>query len=116
MANNEFTKLYNETKKNHDKLYSMPINGFKVWFVEENGLGNVGDICSCGDFAAITDRGSVVISGTLGPFLKVNDGYWVRTAPAVPKKLWSDLDLVNELINEYEDNDYIATVIDPGLE
>lgn len=68
------------------------------------------------DFAAITDRGSVVISGTLGPFLKVNDGYWVRTAPAVPKKLWSDLDLVNELINEYEDNDYIATVIDPGLE
>lgn len=64
----------------------------------------------------ITDRGSVVISGTLGPFLKVNDGYWVRTAPAVSKKLWSDLDLVNELINEYEDNDYIATVIDPGLE
>ena len=61
-------------------------------------------------------RGSVVISGTLGPFLKVNDGYWVRTAPAVPKKLWSDLDLVNELINEYEDNEYIATVIDPGLE
>lgn len=26
------------------------------------------------------------------------------------------LDLVNQLINEYEDNDYIATVIDPGLE
>lgn len=116
MANNEFTKLYNETKRNHDKLYSLIINDLKVWFVEANGLGNVGDICSCGDFAAITDRGSVVISGTLGPFLKVNDGYWVRTAPSVSKKLWSDLDLVNQLIHEYEDNEYIATVIDPGLE
>ena len=113
MTNNEFTKLYNETKKNHDKLYSMIINDLKVWFVEANGLGNVGDICSCADFAAITDRGSVVISGTLGPFLKVNDHHWVRTAPSVSKKLWSDLDLVNELICEYEDNEYIATVIDP---
>ena len=77
MANNEFTKLYNETKKNHDKLYSMAINDLKVWFVEATGLGDVGDICSCSDFAAITDRGSVVISGTLGPFLKVNNHHWV---------------------------------------
>lgn len=115
MANNEFTKLYNETKRNHDKLYSMIINDFKVWFVEEIGLGNVGDICSCSDFSAITDRGSVVISGILGPFLKVKDGYWVRTAPSVSKRLWSDIDLVNQLIYEYEDNEYIATVIDPGL-
>lgn len=115
MANNEFTKLYNETKRNHDKLYSMIINDLKVWFVEENGLGNIGDICSCDDFAAITDRGSVVITGNLGPFLKVKDHYWVRTAPSVSKRLWSDIDLVNQLINEYEDNEYIATVIDPGL-
>lgn len=115
MANNEFTKLYNETKRNHDKLYSMIINDLKVWFVEETGLGNVGDICSCSDFSAITDRGSVVITGTLGPFLKVKDGYWVRTAPSVSKKLWSDIDLVNQLIYEYEDNEYISTVIDPGL-
>lgn len=87
----------------------------KLWFVEENGLGNVGDICSCDDFATITDRGSVVITGNLGPFLKVNDHHWVRTAPSVSKRLWSDFDLVNQLILEYEDNEYIATVIDPGL-
>lgn len=116
MANNEFTKLYNETQINYMKLRNMPITKLKVWFVEENGLGNVRDICSCSDFSAITDRGSVVISGTLGPFLKVNDGFWVRTALSVSRKLCSDLDLVNQLINEYEDNDYIATVIDPGLE
>ena len=116
MTNNEFTKLYNETQTSYMKLRNMPITKLKVWFVEENGLGNVGDICSCDDFAAITDRGSVVISGTLGPFLKVKDGYWVRTEAGASKKLWSDLDLVNQLINEYEDNDYIATVIDPGLE
>lgn len=116
MANNEFTKLYNETQTSYMKLRNMPITKLKVWFVEETGLGNVGDICSCSDFSAITDRGSVVITGNLGPFLKVRDGYWVRTAPSVSKKLWSDLDLVNQLINEYEDNDYIATVIDPGLE
>ena len=116
MANNEFTKLYNETQTNYMKLRNMPITKLKVWFVEENGLGDVGDICSCSDFSAITDRGSVVITGNLGPFLKVKDGYWVHTAPSVSKKLWSDLDLVNQLINEYEDNDYIATVIDPGLE
>lgn len=115
MSNNEFSKLYNETKRNHDKLYSMIINDLKVWFVEENGLGNVGDICSCSDFSAITDRGSVVISGNLGPFLKVNDGYWVRTEAGASKKLWSDLDLVHQLICEYEDNEYIATIIDPGL-
>lgn len=115
MANKEFTKLYNEMKKNHDKLYSMTINDLKVWFVEATGLGNVGDIYSCEDFTTITDRGSVVISGTLGPFLKVNDHHWVRTAPSVSKKLWSDLDLVNQLILEYEDNEYIATIIDPGL-
>ena len=115
MSNNEFTKLYNETKKNHDKLYSMTINDLKVWFVEATGLGNVGDIYSCDDFVAITDRGSVVITGNLGPFLKVNDQHWVRTAPSVSKKLWSDIDLVNQLIYEYEDNEYIATVINPGL-
>lgn len=115
MSNNEFTKLYNETKRNYDKLYSLIINDLKVWFVEANGLGNVVDICSCSDFSAITDRGSVVITGTLGPFLKVKDHYWVRTTPSVSKKLWSDLDLVNQLIYEYEDNEYIATVIDPGL-
>ena len=115
MSNNEFTKLYNETKRNHDKLYSIVINGLKVWFVEENGLGDVGDVCSCSDFSAITDRGSVVITGNLGPFLKVNDHHWVRTAPSVSKRLWSDLDLVNQLILEYEDNGYIATVINPGL-
>lgn len=116
MDNNEFTKLYIETQAGLMKLRNMPITKLKVWFVDTNGLGNVGDVESCVDFAAITDRGSVVISGTLGPFLKVNDGFWVRTALSVSRKLWSDLDLVNQLINEYEDNDYIATVIDPGLE
>lgn len=116
MDNNEFTKLYNETQTNYMKLRNMPIINLKVWFVKANGLGNTGAVESCVDFAAITDRGSVVISGTLGPFLKVNDGYWVRTSPSVSKKPWSDLDLVNQLINDYENNDYIATVIDPGLE
>lgn len=115
MANNEFTKLYNETQTNYMKLRNMPITKLKVWFVEANGLGNVGDVESCVDFAAITDRGSVVISGTLGPFLNVNDGYWVRTEPEASKKLWSDLDLVNQLIEEYENNEYVATVINPGL-
>ncbi len=116
VSNSEFTKLYIETHTNYMRLRNMPITKLKVWFVGANGLGNVRDVESCVDFAVIPDRGSVVISGTLGPFLKVNDGYWVRTAPGVSKKLWSDLDLVNQLINEYEDNDYIATVIDPGLE
>lgn len=115
MSNNEFTKLYNEMRRNHDKLRSMIINGLKVWFVEEDGLGNVGDIYSCDDFAAIADRGSVVITENLGPFLKVKDGYWVRTAPSVSKRLWSDIDLAYQLICEYEDNEYIATVINPGL-
>ena len=39
MANNEFTKLYNETQTNYMKLRNMPITKLKVWFVEENGLG-----------------------------------------------------------------------------
>lgn len=97
------------------KLRNMPITKLKVWFVESNGLGDICDFKSCADFAAVTNRGSVVISGTLGPFLKVYDGYWVRTAPSVQKNLCSDLDLVNQLILEYEDNEYIATVIDTGL-
>lgn len=116
MADNEFTKLYNETQTGNRKLYDMPITELKVWFVEANGLGDVGDIESCRDFAIIADRGSVVITGNLGPFLKVNGHYWVRTAPSVSKRLWSDIDLVNQLICEYEDNEYIATVINPGLE
>lgn len=116
MANNEFTKLYIETQTSYMKLRNMPITELKVWFVEANGLGNVRDVESCADFAAITDRGSVAISSSLGPFLKVNDGYWVRTELAASKRLWSDLDLVDHLIYEYEDNEYTATVIDPGLE
>jgi hypothetical protein len=116
MANEYFVKLYNETRATHSELYKMQIVDLKVWFVDSNGSGEVADVETCLDFAAMTGRGSVVISGTLGPFLKVNDGFWVRTAPSVSKRLWSDLDLVNQLINEYEDNDYIATVIDPGLE
>jgi hypothetical protein len=116
MSNNEFTELYNETQTNLMKLRNMPITKLKVWFVEANGLGNVWDVESCLDFAAITDRGSVVITGNLGPFLKVNDGYWVRTEAGATKKLWSDIDLVNQLIKEYDDNDYIATTIDPGFE
>ena len=116
MANNEFTKLYNEIQTDLMKLRNMAINDFKVWFVDQNGLGNATDIADCMDFTAITDRGSVAISRNLGPFLKVNDGYWVRTEPEASKKLWSDLDLVDHLIYEYEDNEYIATVINPGLE
>lgn len=116
MSDNEFTKLYNETQTNYMKLRNMPITKLKVWFVEQNGLGYVRDVGSCVDFAVITDRGSVVITSTLDPLLKVNDGYWVRTAQSVPKKLWSDLDIVYLLISEYEDNDYIATIIDPGLD
>lgn len=116
MSNKEFNKLYNELQTNYMKLHGMPITNLKVWFVDANGLGYVSDVESCRYFETITDRGSVVISGTLGPFLKVNDGFWVRTALSVSRKLWSDLDLVHQLINEYEDNDYIATVIDPGLE
>ncbi len=81
MANNEFTKLYIKTQTDLMRLRNMAIGGLRVWFVEQNGLGSVTDVESCGDFAAITDRGTVVISGTLGPFLKVNDGYWVRVAP-----------------------------------
>lgn len=30
-----------------------------------------------------------------------DDVRYLKSIPAVPKKLWSDLDLVNELINEY---------------
>lgn len=116
VSNEEFTKLYNETRANRYRLYDAPIAELKVWFVEANGLGNVMDVKSCRDFAAITDRGSVVISGTLGPFLKVSYGFWVRTAPSTSNKLWDDIDIVKELIDEYEDNDYIATVIDPGFE
>lgn len=115
MSNNGFTKLYNETQTDLMRLRNMAITKLKVWFVDANGLGNVGDVESYVDFTAVTDRGTVVILGTLGPFLKVNDDYWVRAAPSVSKKLWSDLDLIYQLINEYEDNDYIATVIDPGL-
>lgn len=116
MANNEFTKLYNDTKANHDKLHKMRINDLRVWFVDSNGLGEVADVADCFDFAAITDRGSVVITKNYGPFLKVSDQYWVRTDLAVPKGLWHDLDIVKQLINECEDNGYIATVIDPGSE
>lgn len=116
MANNEFTKLYNEIQTDLMKLRNMAINDFKVWFVGQNGLGNAADIVDCVDFTAITDRGSVVITGNLGPFLKVNDGYWVRTEAGATKKPWSDIDLVHQLICEYGDNDYIATIIDPRLE
>ena len=116
MSNNEFTELYNETQTNLMQLRNMPITKLKVWFVEANGLGDVGDIESCADFAAITYRGSVVITGNLGPFLKVNDDYWVRTEAGATKKPWSDINLVHQLICEYGDNDYIATIIDPRLE
>ena len=114
MANEYFVKLYNETRATHSELYKMQIVDLKVWFVDSNGSGEVADVESCLDFAAMTGRGSVVITGNYGPFLKINDEYWVRTEAAVLKKLWSDLDLVNQLINEHEDSDYIATVIDPG--
>lgn len=115
MSNEKFTKLYNETHANRYRLYDAPIAELKVWFVEADGLGNVMDVKSCHDFASNTKRGSVVISGILGPLLKVSYGFWVRIAPSTSNRLWDDIDIVKELIDEYEDNDYIATVIDPGV-
>lgn len=116
MANEYFVKLYNETRANHKELHNMQIVDLKVWFVGSNGLGEVADVESCLDFAAITERGSVVITGNYGPFLKVNDQYWVRTDIAVPKGLWHDLDIVKQLVDEYGLNNDIATIIDTGAE
>lgn len=113
MSNKEFIDLYGQTRENHNKLHSFIINDLKVWFVDGMGQRQTAQIEDCHDFAAITEKGCVVITDDHGTWLKITDQYWVNVAEGM-NSLAHDLDLVMFILTENEHSGHIATIIDPG--
>lgn len=113
MSNNEeFMKLYDQTRENHVKLHNFIINDLTVWFVEGLGQRQKGEIADCRDFGAITVRGSVIITHDHGVWMKVNSQYWYNPITG-QDSLMHDLDILRLLLTESEGG-HIATIIDPG--
>lgn len=113
MSNNEeFMKLYDQTRENHIKLHDFLINDLTVWFVEGLGQRQKAEIVDCRDFGAITVSGSVIVTHDHGIWLKVNTQYWYNPITG-QDSLMHDLDILKFLITESNEGK-VATVVDLG--
>lgn len=65
----------------------------------------------CGEFNAITARGSVVVTEKHGVFLKVTDQHWVSGSCFEDECIRHDADVLLALVVE---QDRVNVLIDPG--
>lgn len=110
--NKGFMELYEQTRENHNKLHNWDLYGLSVWFVEGLDKRQVAEIADCHDFAAITEKGCVLITNNHGIWVKINTQYWFN--PVTDQdSLMHDLDVLKFLITE-SDEGKVAAIIGPG--
>ena len=113
MSNNEeFMKLYDQTRENHVKLHSFIINDLAVWFVEGLGQRQKAVIEDCLDFGVITAKGCMLITNDHGTWVKINSQYWYNPITG-QDSLMHDLDVLKFLITESNEGK-VATIVDLG--
>ena len=116
MSNNEeFMKLYDQTRENNIKLHNFNIDDLTAWFVEGLGQRQKEVIADCRDFGAITVRGSVIITHDHGVWLKVNSQYWYNPITG-QDSLMHDLDILKFIITESDESGHVAVIVDPGAQ
>jgi len=116
MSNNEeFMKLYDQTRENHVKLHSWDIQGLSVWFVEGLGKREATTVLDCRDFGAITTKGCMIITKNHGIWLKINDQNWTEPTTGEDRVV-HDLDILKFIITESDESGHVAVIVDPGAQ
>ena len=111
--NKEFFELYNKTRENHVKMHTWDIHGLSVWYVTGFGKREVVTVLDCRDFAAITTKGSMIITKDHGVWLKINDQNWTEPTTGEDSVV-HDLDILKFITTESDESGHVAVIIDPG--
>ncbi len=111
MNNQEYIDAFDEVRTGYKKLHTMGLDEVKILHVEGVGKREVVTILSCKDFNDITTKGSVVVTGKHGTFLKVTDQHWVTVNHFEPEGIRHDADVLLALILE---QDCVNVLIEPG--
>lgn len=112
MNNQEYVDTFDEVRDGYKKLHTMGLDEVEILRVGGVGKREVAAIPSCKDFNAITPKGSVVVTGKHGTFLKVTDQHWVTVNGFEAEGIRHDADVLLALILE---QDYVNVLIDPGV-
>lgn len=110
MNNQEYIDTFDEVRDGYRKLHTMDLDKVKILRVEGVGKREVATILSCEDFNDITTKGSVVVTGNRGTFLKVTDQHWVTVNRFEAEGIRHDADVLLALILE---QDRVNVLIDP---
>lgn len=113
MNNQEYVDTFDEVRDGYKKLHTMVLDKVKILRVGGVGKREVATILSCEDFNDITTKGSVVITGNRGAFLKVTDQHWVTVNRFESEGIRHDADVLLALILE---QDCVNVLVDPGQE
>ena len=110
--NKGFIELYDQTRENHNKLHNWDLYGLSVWFIKSFDDRQIAEIADCRDFAAITAKGSMLITNDHGTWVKINTQYWFNPVTG-RDSLMHDLDVLKFIITESNEGK-VATIVDPG--
>lgn len=113
MNNQEYIDTFDEVRAGYKKLHTMGLDKVEIMRVGGVGKREVATILSCEDFNDITTKGSVVVTGKHGAYLKVTDQHWVTVNHCEAEGIRHDADVLLALILE---QDYVNALIDPGHE
>lgn len=113
MNNQEYIDTFDEVRDGYKKLHTMTIDGVDVLHVGGVGKREITTILSCKDLKDITIKGSVVVTGKHGTYLKVTNQHWLMVDRCGPEVLRHDADVLLALTLE---QDHVNVLIDPGHE
>lgn len=113
MNNQEYLATFDEVRTGYRKLHAIGLDKVEILRVGGVGKREVATILSCGDFNAITTKGSVVITEKHGTFLKVTDQHWVTVKRFEAEGIRHDADVLLALVLE---QDCVNVLIDPSHE
>lgn len=113
MNNQEYVDTFDGVREGYKKLHTMGLDKVKILYVAGVGKREVTTILSCEDFNDMTTKGSVVVTGKHGTFLKVTDQHWVTANRFESEGIRHDADVLLALILE---QDHVNVLIDPGHE
>lgn len=110
MSNQEYIDTFDEVQDGYKKLHTMTLDKVKILRVAGVGKREVATILSCEDFNDMTTKGSVVVTGNRGAYLKVTDQHWVTVNRFEAEGIRHDADVLLALILE---QDRVNVLIDP---
>lgn len=111
--NKESIEFYDQTRENHVKTHTWDVHGLSVWYVTGFSNWEVATVLDCQDFAAITKKGSMIITKDHGVWLKINDQNWTEPTTGEDSVV-HDLDILKFITTESDEYGHVAVIVDPG--